>query len=350
MGRDQLDQQAQETLALANFAKVVAACGTSRFHHELSVAINALVPSDTAGVMQLSEYSVPQYLLTRNIPEDECAFYLSGFYRMDPFFRYWRMEGRPGVTSLDRLADKVDRSSYMTSFQPRTGMMDELGILLSKFPGVADDFFFLRKHPFTEAELVRLDAAFPLIEQLHRMNTRLGLQALAMKADASGTAGDAECFAVLDQGGQTVFASPDWSALVGGDLALSDAVAQLSRQDEPGALPFSRGYVASHRFEDDFALSPSGKLILVFLADAPRQLLRLDEVLDNLFADQLTNREMGICQLILQGHPTASIATQLNISPGTVKNHRKRIYRKLDITSERELFLSVVSWFSRPEG
>lgn len=339
-----------EASALTGFAGVVAACGTARFHQALNQAIRGLVQSDTSGVMQLSEYSVPQYLLTHNIPEDECTFYLSGFYRLDPFFRYWRMEGKPGVTSLHRLADKVDPSSYMTSFQPRTGMMDEIGILLSKFPGVADDFFFLRKHPFEDWELERLDAAFPLIEQLHRLNTRLGLQALAMKADTSGLAADAACFAVLDQGGQTVFSSPDWSALVGGDLALSDAVARLSRSDTPGTLPFSRGYVASHRFDDDFALSPSGRLILVFLADAPRRLLRLDEVLENLFADQLTNRETEICRLILQGHPTAGIATHLDISPGTVKNHRKRIYRKLDITSERELFLSVMSWFSKNEA
>ena len=113
-----------EASALAGFAEVVAACGTARFHQALNRAIRGLVQSDTSGVMQLSEFSVPQYLLTHNIPEDECSFYLSGFYRLDPFFRYWRMEGQPGVTSLHRLADKVDPSSYMTSFQPRTGMME----------------------------------------------------------------------------------------------------------------------------------------------------------------------------------------------------------------------------------
>ena len=44
-------------------------------------------------------------------------------------------------------------------------------------------------------------------------------------------------------------------------------------------------------------------------------------------------------QLVLAGHPTATIAERLGIIVGTAKNHRRRIYEKLDITTEQELFL-----------
>ncbi|TWG97314.1 Response regulator containing a CheY-like receiver domain and an HTH DNA-binding domain [Mesorhizobium sp. J18] len=54
---------------------------------------------------------------------------------------------------------------------------------------------------------------------------------------------------------------------------------------------------------------------------------------------ELSPRERELVQLILAGHPTAAIAEQMNIAIGTVKNHRRRIYDKLDITTERELFL-----------
>ena len=57
------------------------------------------------------------------------------------------------------------------------------------------------------------------------------------------------------------------------------------------------------------------------------------------FDRQLTPREKEIVALILQGYPTITIAERLGLSRGTVKNHRRRIYYKLDITSERELFL-----------
>jgi DNA-binding CsgD family transcriptional regulator len=54
---------------------------------------------------------------------------------------------------------------------------------------------------------------------------------------------------------------------------------------------------------------------------------------------ELSLREKELAELILSGHPTARIAERLGITVGTVKNHRRRIYEKLDITTEREMFL-----------
>jgi hypothetical protein len=48
-----------------------------------------------------------------------------------------------------------------------------------------------------------------------------------------------------------------------------------------------------------------------------------------------SDRERELVQLITTGHPTATIAGRLAITVGTVKNHRRRIYEKLDITTER---------------
>ncbi|MGH8353089.1 MAG: LuxR C-terminal-related transcriptional regulator [Pseudomonas sp.] len=54
-------------------------------------------------------------------------------------------------------------------------------------------------------------------------------------------------------------------------------------------------------------------------------------------AHSLTAREQEIVQLLLRGHSSASVAEQLEISPGTVKIHRKNIYAKLGIGSQAEL-------------
>lgn len=57
------------------------------------------------------------------------------------------------------------------------------------------------------------------------------------------------------------------------------------------------------------------------------------------FADTLLSaREQRIVQMILRGHSSHSIAAQLGIAEGTVKNHRKSIYAKLEISSQQELF------------
>lgn len=52
----------------------------------------------------------------------------------------------------------------------------------------------------------------------------------------------------------------------------------------------------------------------------------------------LTPRETEVVGLVLQGHSSESIANILGISAGTVRIHRKNIYAKMRISSQRELF------------
>ncbi len=54
--------------------------------------------------------------------------------------------------------------------------------------------------------------------------------------------------------------------------------------------------------------------------------------------DLLSTREKQIARLVVQGLDTKEIAQQLGITEGTVKNHRKRIYAQLRVTSLSELF------------
>nr|WP_316656308.1 helix-turn-helix transcriptional regulator [uncultured Gellertiella sp.] len=52
---------------------------------------------------------------------------------------------------------------------------------------------------------------------------------------------------------------------------------------------------------------------------------------------KLTSRETAIIDLVLQGHSSESIGLKLNISTGTVKVHRRNVYRKLGISSQTQL-------------
>jgi DNA-binding CsgD family transcriptional regulator len=64
------------------------------------------------------------------------------------------------------------------------------------------------------------------------------------------------------------------------------------------------------------------------------------------FGKPLSTRERQIVTLVLQGHSTESIARHLDISPGTVKIHRKNIYRKLAISTQAELFAAFLDAFA----
>jgi DNA-binding CsgD family transcriptional regulator len=55
---------------------------------------------------------------------------------------------------------------------------------------------------------------------------------------------------------------------------------------------------------------------------------------------KLTTREAAVVELVLQGHSSESIGLRLGISTGTVKVHRRNVYRKLGISSQTQL-LSV---------
>jgi DNA-binding CsgD family transcriptional regulator len=52
----------------------------------------------------------------------------------------------------------------------------------------------------------------------------------------------------------------------------------------------------------------------------------------------LSPRERDVIDLVSQGFGSAAISTLLQVALETVKTHRKRAYRKLDISSQAELF------------
>ena len=71
---------------------------------------------------------------------------------------------------------------------------------------------------------------------------------------------------------------------------------------------------------------------------------------DGFIASRLTPRERDILRLLLAGFPSSFIAKRLEIGIGTVRNHRKRLYTKLDVTSEREIFTLFIGYLTNEEA
>ena len=66
---------------------------------------------------------------------------------------------------------------------------------------------------------------------------------------------------------------------------------------------------------------------------------RLQFALERFGEGALTPREHEVAVCILKGHSSKSLAREIDISPETVKIHRRNLYRKLAISSQSELFL-----------
>ncbi len=64
----------------------------------------------------------------------------------------------------------------------------------------------------------------------------------------------------------------------------------------------------------------------------------IEGVIRNMRRGQLTPREVEVIGLLLRGHSSKRIADRLGISEGTVTNHKRNVYEKLEIHSQTQLF------------
>ncbi|WP_166366216.1 helix-turn-helix transcriptional regulator [Pseudomonas akapageensis] len=85
------------------------------------------------------------------------------------------------------------------------------------------------------------------------------------------------------------------------------------------------------------------------VGNAPQASLnqQIESAFMNFGSHVLTVREREIAHLILRGHSVKSTAQVLEISPETVRMHRKNLYTKLDISSQAELFSLFIDWLTQ---
>jgi DNA-binding CsgD family transcriptional regulator len=93
-------------------------------------------------------------------------------------------------------------------------------------------------------------------------------------------------------------------------------------------------------------LSPFGWMRQAHAVHALSQELGDAELSDQLLAERLaaldlTTRETEIVAMLLRGHRVSTIAQRLYLSPHTIRNHLKAVFRKLQVGSQVELVATV---------
>src|SRR5262249_2626755 len=188
--------------------------------------------------------------------------------------------------------------------------------------------------------------AYPAIAGLYRAHVGRIFAALGTQAGAPSPQ-LTRATLLLARDGERVFANREWRAAEAGPAGGSALEALADERDGPVRHADKRKlHVAP--LEPDFPLAPAGRICVIErigLAPAP---LSPRAVIAQ-FGAGLTPREREIVVLVLEGHPSATIAKRLGIGRGTVKNHRRRLYDKLDITTERELFLRYLEWLAQSD-
>lgn len=77
--------------------------------------------------------------------------------------------------------------------------------------------------------------------------------------------------------------------------------------------------------------------------DAHRSVRSLELAVQKFGQGVLTPREREVVEFTLKGHSAAAVGRILEISPGTVRIHRRNIYSKLRIRSQGELFSGFIT-------
>jgi DNA-binding CsgD family transcriptional regulator len=74
---------------------------------------------------------------------------------------------------------------------------------------------------------------------------------------------------------------------------------------------------------------------------------RVQSAFEHFGSDLLTEREREVAHMVLRGHSVKSTASQMGISPETVRMHRKNLYLKLEVGSQSELFALFIEWLRK---
>jgi DNA-binding CsgD family transcriptional regulator len=146
-------------------------------------------------------------------------------------------------------------------------------------------------------------------------------------------------------------------------LGLSDEVCMLFQFDDDSIIIVS---LVRHINEKPFTANNIKQLNIVYpliksmlnewrkylsQSETPNLEYQLDNALVKFGSSILTPREGEILHLVLHGYSIKNIAEKLENSVETIKHHRKKIYSKLDVSSQSELFyLFIASLKSMPEG
>lgn len=318
-------------------AKALDRLGAADFYDRLLDLLSATVTHDLAALVRYSRAAPPDLIIPRIPPTEPMMAYFQTFYTFDPFYRHWKGGGEPGVYRLRSMDAKIASSFYAREFLSAMSISDEIAVFLPAFGDACPTLILDRASgAFTGAEMARVRQLFPLLSALHRRH--LGLFIASGVASETSPIGQQRPLRLVDRAGISLFETQSWIAIATRtDKAVAEALAVVNARGPciialPGHLILRRTQLPS-----DFGPAPNGFCDEVTVDSGPNAGGSGLELPAGMAA-QLTEREQQVALKMLQGYPVIETARRLGLSPGTVKNYRLNIYRKLDITTERELF------------
>ena len=333
-GDKMIQREKQSDLELA--ARAVDRLGTGDFYDALLDILATATSHDLAALVRYSRASPPDLIIPRIEPTETMMAYYNHYYAFDPFYAHWKNGGETGVYRLRAMDAGIGRSAYAREFLTAMHIHDEIAVFLPPIGDASPTLILDRaKGNFLATELARIRRLFPLLAALHRRH--LSTFVTAGVDPGNSPIGPERPLRFVDQHGFQIFATAAWieqtrDAEVAGALQMVTARGPCNVQ--------LKGQMALRRTQlpPDFGPAPGGFCDEITPDRQAGRATPNTEDLPARMAARLSEREREVVILTLQGYPVLEIAQRMRLSRGTVKNYRLAIYRKLDITTERELF------------
>ena len=322
----------------SRLGEVAKSIGSREFHHELVDLFGASIRHKSCWAIRFSRAAAPEVLFTHNVAEDVVSTYSHNYSGLDPFSDFWQEQGRAGVIMLaEAKACSIRTEAYSRVFLPNAKISDEMSIFL---PTVGNDCYglFLEREQglFSRADVERARLVFPALEGCHRAHMGWMFDNLHKSSNLEFSGLANKPLLIQDRFGLDVYANDAWSDAVAADGAIANLVGEFSACDHGQARVLDGCVLKFESLRGDFPLAPHGRLfVLEPRNSSPRTVA------------EHKPRNRGACRAHaararhIRAHherpDDGQIAQALKISKGVIKNYKQRIYRKVNVDSERAL-------------
>lgn len=325
----------------AALADTIGSIGSDDFYFNMIRLGRRLLPCDFWIMTQYSRRARPRILSDDGMSQAAKSIYAQNLWALDPVNAVWAGEQPHPAFNIEVVRDQVGLDMLYARYLERTAhVRDELTILLPVFDDLCLALGFDRRdEPFSQNDVALGRELQHILESLHRQHLERQFERLGAVHTISADA--RREVMIRDADSNVLYRSPGWIDAIAEQRDLAPHVDGTAGLDDD--IAGEAGWRLRRRSMNWAGSWPSGMQVFILDGHAEK---RLPDIIRR-FARQhsLTGREGEIVELSLAGRHNASIAKKLDISLGVVKNHKHRLYNKLNITSERELAALVFQSF-----
>jgi DNA-binding CsgD family transcriptional regulator len=323
---------------------IADATGSPEFYPRVAESLATMLRCKHWLVVRYGLYGPPELIVNNAMSDEAVELYAEGLYRLDPLLRLVKSGKRDGVFLISDIRDKVDASAYFENILRISVIRDEAAVLLAT-PGNSSLAICIDRPTgyFSKRHRDFLRTLHPLIRSLHLVHLDRVFSAPPRGPEGNLRGKPQNPVLILDKQNQAVYRNEAWAVLERQRKIPNLATVRNNRS--VGVQNLGANWVLHWEVLDEgFALAPGGVIYTIETPGAGFISTNLDDALNQFRQKhQLTRRQREIVELVLQGYPNSRIAERLRLTEGTIRNYRLRLYYKLDITTERELFFQFIA-------